>query len=46
MKCKTSSKQIKVGDVMIIKSSEKNRGRWKIGIKPDLYYKKTMWCEQ
>ena len=40
MKCKTSSMQIKEGDVMLIKSSEKNRGRWKIGIVNDLYYGK------
>ena len=29
MKCKTWSVQIKESDVMLIKSSEKNRGRWK-----------------
>ena len=32
--------QIKEGDVMLIKSSEKNRGRWKIGIVTNLYYGK------
>ena len=40
IKCKTSSMQIKEGDVMLIKSLEKNQGRWKIGIVNDLYYGK------
>ena len=40
MKRKTLSIQIKKGDVMLIKPSEKNRGRWKIGIVINLYYGK------
>ena len=37
---KTSPMQTKEGDVILIKSSEKNRGRWKIGIMTNLYYGK------
>ena len=40
MKLKTSLIQIKEGDVVLIKSSEKNRGRWKVGIVSELYYGK------
>lgn len=36
----TSPMQIKEGDVILIKSSEKNRRRWKIGIMTNLYYGK------
>ena len=31
MKHKPSKKELKQGDIVIIKSDEKNRGKWKIG---------------
>ena len=37
MKHKSSKKELKQGDISIIKSDEKNRGKWKIGISSQLF---------
>ena len=45
MKHKPSKKELKKGDIVILKSDEKNRGKWKIGIAHQLFKVKMVLFE-